>query len=99
MTFVLVKGLRDGRRLKESERHLATLECPACGSPFGSEAAHQAFHPPRPPKRPLTELIFVDDLGFSSVHCTSCNADVLYHRRAARLQWKGAIEAHGEADA
>ena len=68
------------RQLRESQRVLARLTCPACGTAFGSPAAHEAFHPPRPPPN-----VKVDDFGYASVTCPGCGVESMFHRTEREL--------------
>jgi len=90
----LIGHICDRRRLRESELTLANRLCPYCNSPFGEQLAHDTFHASLPPKRKLTEFVFEDDWGMSPISCPNCNETCLYHRNAARLQWKVGDEIH-----
>jgi hypothetical protein len=75
-----VWDVRLRRRLRESQSLLAGLVCPACGTTFGSSAAHEAFNPLPPPRD-----MIVDDFGYASVTCPKCGADSMFHRNRREL--------------
>ena len=95
--WMLIGTVRDTRRLRESESTLANRPCPFCNTPFGEQLARDTFHPPPPPKRKLTELVFEDDWGMSLIACPNCSETCIFHRNSAKLQWKVGDEIHADA--
>jgi hypothetical protein len=75
-----VWDVRLRKQLRESQRLLASLACPACGTSFGSRTAHEAFNPPPPPRD-----MIVDDFGYASVTCLECGAESMFHRTEREL--------------
>jgi hypothetical protein len=64
----LIQDRQNRRQQRQDAQRLATLPCPACGVPFGTEAAHLAYHPPRN----LDDEFTCFDTHYRRVVCLNC---------------------------
>ncbi|WP_152097752.1 hypothetical protein [Lacipirellula parvula] len=81
----VLSDMRHQRRMRESQRLLADLVCPACGAAFGISAAEEAFNPLSEPSDMLVDDFLVDDFGCSTVVCGECKTESIFHRLSHKL--------------
>jgi hypothetical protein len=76
----VLSDMRRQRRMWDSQRLLADLVCPACGTAFGNSAAEKAFT-----SQSETSDMAVNDFGCSSVICGECKTESMFHRLSHSL--------------